>query len=163
MMNRFLFSSSRPSAPSMPWMSLLFLSVKYILTSTYHLYFLFHVSIQSLIVVNISHHQITSFHLMLLPISLFLFVTNLPKICGFHIFPPHTARLLKSVLLFTHYSDLLFTKMKENIFIHNFLSPSAFDTAHLTLLFLWWALVLPCITVQSCVIEPIPVIIISCF
>ena len=131
MMNRFLFSSSRPSAPSMPWMSLLFLSVKYILTSTYHLYFLFHVSIQSLIVVNISHHQITSFHLMLLPISLFLFVTNLPKICGFHIFPPHTARLLKSVLLFTHYSDLLFTKMKEDIFIHNFLSPSAFDTAHL--------------------------------
>lgn len=94
------------------------------------------VSIQSLIVMNISHHQITSFHLMLLPVSLFLFVTNLPKIRGFHIFAPHTARLLKSVLLFTHFSDLFFTKMKENIFIHNFLSPSAFDTADpLTTLF----------------------------
>ena len=68
---------------------------------------------------------------MLLPVSLFLFVTNLPKIRGFHISPPHTARLLKSVLLFTHYSDLLSTKMKENIFLHNFLSPSAFDTADL--------------------------------
>lgn len=68
---------------------------------------------------------------MLLPISLFLFLTNLPKISGFHIFAPHTTRLLKSVLLFTHYSDLCFTKKKENIFIHNFLSPSAFNTADL--------------------------------
>ena len=126
-MNRFLFLSSRPS-----WMSLLFLCLLSISLLLHIIYiFLSIVSIQSLIVMNISHHQITSFHLTLLPISLFLFVSKLPKICGFHIFPPHTARLLKSALLFTHYSDLFVTKKKENIFIHNFLSLSAFDTADL--------------------------------
>lgn len=125
-MNRFLFLSSRPS-----WMSLLFLCLLSISLLLHIIYiFLSIVSIQSLIVMNISHHQITSFHLALLPISLFFFVTKLPKICGFHI-PPHTARLMNSALLFTHYSDLFVTKKKENIFIHNFLSLSASDTADL--------------------------------
>ena len=125
-MNRFLFLSSRPS-----WMSLLFLCLLSISLLLHIIYiFLSIVSIQSLIVMNISHHQITSFHLALLPISLFFFVTKLPKICGFHI-PPHTARLMNSTLLFTHYSDLFVTKKKENIFIHNFLSLSASDTADL--------------------------------
>ena len=125
-MNRFLFLSSRPS-----WMSLLFLCLLSVSLLLHIIYiFLSIVSIQSLIVMNISHHQITSFHLALLPISLFFFVTKLPKICGFHI-PPHTARLMNSTLLFTHYSDLFVTKKKENIFIHNFLSLSASDTADL--------------------------------
>lgn len=125
-MNRFLFLSSRPC-----WMSLLFLCLLSISLLLHIIYiFLSIVSIQSLIVMNISHHQITSFHLALLPISLFFFVTKLPKICGFHI-PPHTARLMNSALLFTHYSDLFVTKKKENIFIHNFLSLSASDTADL--------------------------------
>ena len=83
-MNRFLFLSSRPS-----WMSLLFLCLLSISLLLHIIYiFLSIVSIQSLIVMNISHHQITSFHLALLPISLFFFVTKLPKICGFHIPPP---------------------------------------------------------------------------
>ena len=125
-MNRFLFLSSRPS-----WMSLLFLCILSVSLLLHIIYiFLSIVSIQSSIVMNISHHQITSFHLALLPISLFFFVTKLPKICGFHI-PPHTARLMNSTLLFTHYSDLFVTKKKENIFIHNFLSLSASDTADL--------------------------------
>ena len=125
-MNRFLFLSSRPS-----WMSLLFLCLLSVSLLLHIIYiFLSIVSIQSLIVMNISHHQITSFHLALLPISLCFFVTKLPKICGFHI-PPHTARLMNSTLRFTHYSDLFVTKKKENIFIHNFLSLSASDTADL--------------------------------
>lgn len=118
-------------------MSLLFLCLLSISLLLHIIYiFLSIVSIQSLIVMNISHHQITSFRLMLLPISLFLFVTKLPKICCFHISPPYTARLLKSVLLFTHCSDLFVTKKKGNVFIYNFLSLSACDTADpLTTLF----------------------------
>lgn len=118
-------------------MSLLFLCLLSISLLLHIIYiFLSIVSIQSLIVMNISHHQITSFRLMLLPISLFLFVTKLPKICCFHISPPYTARLLKSVLLFTHCSDLFATKKKGNVFIYNFLSLSACDTADpLTTLF----------------------------
>lgn len=129
-MNRLLFSSSRPSAPSMPWMSLLFLSIKYILTSTYYLYFLFHCFH---LVFNSHEHIPSPNNLLPSDVASYLAVplTNLPKISGFHIFAPHTTRLLKSVLLFTHYSDLCFTKKKENIFIHNFLSPSAFNTADL--------------------------------
>lgn len=118
-------------------MSLLFLCLLSISLLLHIIYiFLSIVSIQSLIVMNISHHQITSFRLMLLLSHSSSLWLNYLKICCFHISPPYTARLLKSVLLFTHCSDLFATKKKGNVFIYNFLSLSACDTADpLTTLF----------------------------